>query len=360
MAFRMAVERWLDVARMDGLARQDTPVHRIDARAQAVTTLLFIGVVMSFARDELSALTPFFIYPVAVMSAGRIPAASLLRKRGVAMPFAGAVGLLNPVFDTRPALAVGPLHVSSGWLSFLSIVMRCLLTVSAALLLVACTGMPRLCEGLVRLGVPRVFAVQLLFLYRYLFLLADEGRRMTHGIALRSPGARGVRFACMCPWSGICCYARWRVRNGFITRCRRAASMGTCARSSHPRCVSPTRFSSVAGRCFLLWRACGILPKPWGPSDERSGLMPPVIEVMDASYVYPDGTQALRAVSLCVETGEAVALVGANGAGKSTCAAAHERHVVRDARRGARGRRRGVAPDAEPRAAHGGHGVSGS
>lgn len=46
--------------------------------------------------------------------------------------------------------------------------------------------------------------------------------------------------------------------------------------------------------------------------------MLPVIEINDASYVYPDGTQALRAVSLCVETGEAVALVGANGAGKST------------------------------------------
>ncbi|OQC32726.1 MAG: Energy-coupling factor transporter transmembrane protein EcfT [Verrucomicrobia bacterium ADurb.Bin070] len=194
MAFPMAVERWLDVARMDELARQGTPVHRIDARAQTVTTLLFIGVVMSFARDELSALMPFFIYPVALMSAGRIPAASLLRKLAVAMPFAVAVGLLNPVFDTRPALALGPLHVSSGWLSFLSIMLRCLLTVSAALLLVACTGMQRLCEGLVRLGVPRVFAVQLLFLYRYLFLLADEGRRMTRGIELRSPGVRGVRF----------------------------------------------------------------------------------------------------------------------------------------------------------------------
>ncbi|HPB10311.1 MAG TPA: ABC transporter ATP-binding protein [Kiritimatiellia bacterium] len=46
--------------------------------------------------------------------------------------------------------------------------------------------------------------------------------------------------------------------------------------------------------------------------------MPSVIEIKDASYVYPDGTQALHAVSLCVEAGEAVALVGANGAGKST------------------------------------------
>jgi len=46
--------------------------------------------------------------------------------------------------------------------------------------------------------------------------------------------------------------------------------------------------------------------------------MPSVSEIKDASYVYPDGTQALHAVSLCVEAGEAVALVGANGAGKST------------------------------------------
>ena len=42
------------------------------------------------------------------------------------------------------------------------------------------------------------------------------------------------------------------------------------------------------------------------------------IEVRSLSYRYPDGTPALRNVSLGISDGEIVGLVGANGAGKST------------------------------------------
>lgn len=42
------------------------------------------------------------------------------------------------------------------------------------------------------------------------------------------------------------------------------------------------------------------------------------IQVEALSFTYPDGTPALRNVSLAVEPGECVTLAGANGAGKST------------------------------------------
>jgi len=190
----MGFGTWSDVSRLDELGRQDTVVHRIDARAKTVTTVLFIVFVMSFPRYEVSALTPFFLYPLALLSLGQIPPGCLLKKVLVAAPFAVAVGIFNPFFDHTAGAAVGPFTVSGGWLSFASILVRFVLTVSAALALVACTGMQRLCAGLERLGLPRVLVVQLLFLYRYLFIVADEGARMLRSMELRAAARTPLRF----------------------------------------------------------------------------------------------------------------------------------------------------------------------
>ncbi len=177
---------------MDELGRLDTPLHRLDARAKAVTTLLFIVFVMSFPRYEVSALMPFFVYPLALMSLGRIPSGYLLRKILIAAPFAVVIGMFNPFLDREPVAAIGGRVVTGGWFSFASILVRFVLTVSAALVLVACTGMNRLCAGLERMGLPRVFVVQLLFLYRYLFVVAAEGSRMRRGMQIRAAGSAAV------------------------------------------------------------------------------------------------------------------------------------------------------------------------
>jgi len=42
------------------------------------------------------------------------------------------------------------------------------------------------------------------------------------------------------------------------------------------------------------------------------------LEIKDLCYTYPDGTEALKGLSFRLEHGEAVGVVGANGAGKST------------------------------------------
>ena len=185
----MALASWLEIGSMDELGRLDTPAHRLDARAKAVVTLAYIAVVMSFDRYALSALTPFALYPLAMIALGHLPLRHLVRKIAVAAPFAVMVGLFNPWLDREPVAVLGPWVLTGGWCSFASILLRFALTVGAALVLVACTGMYRLGAGLERLGLPHIFVTQLLFLYRYLFVVAQEGGRMVRSVKVRTVGA---------------------------------------------------------------------------------------------------------------------------------------------------------------------------
>jgi cobalt/nickel transport system permease protein len=177
-----------DLRSLDALASRDTALARLDARAKVVTTLAFIVAVVSFDRYTVAALLPLAAYPVALAVLGEVPAAPLARKLLLAAPFAVLVGIFNPLFDRAPMLVLGDLTVTAGWVSFASILLRFALTVGAALVLVAGTGMHALCVALARLGVPQVLTAQLLFLYRYAFVLGGEASRMATARELRSNG----------------------------------------------------------------------------------------------------------------------------------------------------------------------------
>jgi cobalt/nickel transport system permease protein len=181
-----------DIRYLDIISSRDTSIHRLDPRAKLLTTLAYIVVVASFDKYTVTGLVPFVIYPVVLVALGDLPVAYLLRKVMLAAPFAVFVGMFNPVFDREVLLHWGPVPISGGWVSFLSIMLRFTLTVASALLLVATTGFHGVCLALDKLGAPRAFVVQLLFLYRYLFLLGDEATRLTRARALRSFEGRGL------------------------------------------------------------------------------------------------------------------------------------------------------------------------
>jgi cobalt/nickel transport system permease protein len=120
-----------------------------------------------------------------------IPPFFIAKKITLLIPFVLVVGAFNPVFDREILLQFGPLGISGGWISYASILIRSILTVGAAFILVGVTGFTAVCQALERLGMPQVFAVQLLFLYRYIFVLAEESGRASRARELRSCGKKG-------------------------------------------------------------------------------------------------------------------------------------------------------------------------
>lgn len=182
----------LDFKRLDLLASGDTGLHRLDARAKVLVTAVFVFMVISHDRYDISALFPFFIFPAAMIAAGNLPCLYIVRKILLLCPFVIVVGIFNPLIDRAIVLQAGSLAISGGWLSFFSIMVRSILTVGSAFILLALTGFSGVCRALEQLGMPRPFAVQLLFLYRYIFVLTEEGGRAARARKLRSCGKKGL------------------------------------------------------------------------------------------------------------------------------------------------------------------------
>ncbi|HPY90611.1 MAG TPA: cobalt ECF transporter T component CbiQ [Lentisphaeria bacterium] len=176
-----------DVDALDRLATRGSPIHRLDPRAKLVVTALFLLTVVSYPKYNVVEMTPLFLYLAALLALGRIPALMLARYLLLACPFALLAGLFNPLIDRQVVTYLGPLAVTGGWLSFVSILIRFTLTVSAVLLLLASTGYVAVCAALGKLGAPRLLIIQFLMLYRFIFILTDEAARMVRAHSLRNP-----------------------------------------------------------------------------------------------------------------------------------------------------------------------------
>ena len=181
----------VDANRLDRHAYVDSIVHRLDPRAKVLATLVFILTVVSFDKYTVAPLLPFLFLPVVIAARGFVPVGLILRRFAVTLPFILLVGIFNPLLDRTAMVQIAGLGISGGWVSFTSIFLRGLLCVTAGIVLIDTTRLPMVAEALGGLHFPRALVVQLLLLYRYLFVLMDEAGRMRRARALRA-GTRKV------------------------------------------------------------------------------------------------------------------------------------------------------------------------
>ncbi|UFS68676.1 cobalt ECF transporter T component CbiQ [Geomonas sp. RF6] len=245
----------LDFKSLDRLAGGVSGLHRLDPRAKVIVTLVFIFTVVSFGRYQISALIPFFAFPIAMVALGDLPPRFLVKKVALLCPFALLVAIFNPLFDRDILIRLGSVGISAGWISCASIVLRAALTVGAALILVALTGFPDICRALERLGMPRPFSVQLLFLYRYIFVLAEDASRAVRARQLRAFGDSGMKISVYVSLLGHLLLRTWqraeRIHMAMLSR----GFTGTF-HTRHNYRFGPREAFFVAGWCtfFILLR----------------------------------------------------------------------------------------------------------
>lgn len=153
-------------------------------------TVVYLVTMLSMPPGAFSGLLLFAVYPILAAPAGGLRYGDLLRRSLIVLPFVAFIGLFNVFYYREAVFHIGPLTVTRGWIDLLSILMRGLLSMQAILLLVYTTGYYRLCRSLQQLGMPALFTAQLLFLYRYLYVLVEEALWMTRARDARGYGRR--------------------------------------------------------------------------------------------------------------------------------------------------------------------------
>jgi cobalt/nickel transport system permease protein len=181
---------------IDKFAYQDSPVHRVDARAKLLATVIFSVAVLSLPRQSISVLACYAIWPFAILAIGGIPLRFVLRHILVVSPFIAVLALAMPFYGRVPVdVTFGPYHwtTTSGWLRCGAIMGKFVVTMGALIALVSTTRFSDLLAGMEKMGMPKILVMQLGFLYRYIFVLVDRVHHMLRarsGRRLRSLGPR--------------------------------------------------------------------------------------------------------------------------------------------------------------------------
>ncbi|ATW26010.1 cobalt ECF transporter T component CbiQ [Candidatus Formimonas warabiya] len=185
---------WNSLRLFDELSAKQTMIHGLHPLAKFLTTLVFIIAIVSFHKYQVVELLPFALYLIVVMVLGDLPPGPIFKRMLISLPFAFGVGIFNPIFDHTPVMVLGSTVLTGGWVSFLSIILRFCFTVLGALLLIATSGIGGVASAMLRLKLPKIFVVQLLFMYRYLSVMLEETARVLRANALRSLRDKGVHF----------------------------------------------------------------------------------------------------------------------------------------------------------------------
>jgi cobalt/nickel transport system permease protein len=174
--------------RLEDLAEGSSPIHRLHPSVKIIVTTLYIVLVVSFDRYNISGLSGFAIYPAVLLALSQVPIKPLLIRFMAALPFGLFGGAANLFYDRETAFTLGAIAVSYGAVSFAAILLKTLFTVSAALILISTTRITAITEQLVRFHLPSIFALSFMTTYRYISVFLSEVRTCYNAYILRSRG----------------------------------------------------------------------------------------------------------------------------------------------------------------------------
>jgi cobalt/nickel transport system permease protein len=158
---------------LDRHSRLDTPIHHAPAGVKLAAAFAVLLAVVLVPFEHAVWLAPIAAGLALVAAASRVPPGYLVRRLLAMEPFVLGISILS-------------LLQPGGVTVFLRLVTRGTLCLFTVLLLSSTTPFGEILRVLRRLRLPSIFVTTLALMYRYLFVLVDEGQRMSRARASRT------------------------------------------------------------------------------------------------------------------------------------------------------------------------------
>lgn len=164
-------------------------LHRMDARLKLISAVGLILLIGLTPMGEFAIYAGFFVLALIGTGIGRLNPLMVIRRSLVALPFTlAAITLLFTVEGSTLATVplLGWTISDAGVIRFSSIMIKSMISVQFAVLLILTTHLTDILWALSALKAPKILVAIISFMYRYLFLLADESLRLTRARDSRS------------------------------------------------------------------------------------------------------------------------------------------------------------------------------
>ncbi len=169
---------------IDEYSHLNSFIHKLDPRTKLVAILAFILAVVLTPVGNWHIFTAYLCVLIIMLALSKLPALYVLRRSLVIIPFVLLVAVFIPFFKQGQVAVSYDIWIwqisitYDGLLILANVLTKSWLCIVALVLLSSTTKINDLLKGLRQLGTPQVLILIVSFMYRYIFVLADEVMRL--------------------------------------------------------------------------------------------------------------------------------------------------------------------------------------
>lgn len=161
---------------------------KVDPRSMLLVTVIYLCIMLGVPTMNIDILLWYALYPIIASPLFGLTFLSVFLQSLIVLPLVFLLGAFNPIVDKTIVASYDGYAITRGWLLFIGIIVRGLLSMQALLILIRTIGFNGIVRAMARLGVPKFLATQLLMVFRYIRVLIEEALTMKSARDARSFG----------------------------------------------------------------------------------------------------------------------------------------------------------------------------